>query len=92
MGLMTIGEFASMSRLSAKALRRYDEFGLLPPVKVDMSSGYRFYDPAQLEAAQMIATLRQLRVPLAEIKVVLGLEPAVAAERISAHWRPDAMT
>jgi IS5 family transposase len=29
--LMSIGEFARLSRLSAKALRLYDELGLLPP-------------------------------------------------------------
>jgi MerR family regulatory protein len=33
--LMSIGEFARLSRLSAKALRLYDELGLLPPAQVD---------------------------------------------------------
>ncbi len=36
---MTIGEFARRSRLSPKALRLYDELGLLVPVRVDDSSG-----------------------------------------------------
>ena len=39
---MSIGEFAGRSRLSPKALRLYDELGLLPPAQVDDSSGYRF--------------------------------------------------
>jgi hypothetical protein len=47
--LMTIGEFARASRLSAKALRLYDELGLLRPALVDPLSQYRFYDPAQVE-------------------------------------------
>ena len=34
MDQMTIGEFARRSRLSAKALRLYDELGLLPPARV----------------------------------------------------------
>ena len=34
-GLLTIGEFARVVRLSAKALRRYDELGLLRPALVD---------------------------------------------------------
>jgi DNA-binding transcriptional MerR regulator len=41
--LMSIGEFARLSRLSAKALRLYDELGLLPPAQVDPGSGYRWY-------------------------------------------------
>jgi hypothetical protein len=37
--LMSIGELARLSRLSAKALRLYDELGLLPPAQVDQDSG-----------------------------------------------------
>jgi PPM family protein phosphatase len=44
MGLVNIGEFARLSRLSAKALRRYDELGLLLPERVDPGSGYRWYE------------------------------------------------
>jgi DNA-binding transcriptional MerR regulator len=84
--LMTIGEFARRSGLSANALRLYDELGLLPPARVDASSGYRFYAQAQLERARLIAALRQLQVPLPGIKAILGLEPATAAERIGDYW------
>jgi DNA-binding transcriptional MerR regulator len=83
---MSIGEFARDSRLSAKALRLYDELGLLPPARVDDGSGYRFYEPGQLKQARLIAALRQLEVPLAEIKSVLPLEPAQAAERVRVIW------
>jgi DNA-binding transcriptional MerR regulator len=40
---MSIGEFAGRSRLSAKALRLYDELRLLPPARVDPDSGHRWY-------------------------------------------------
>ena len=83
---MSIGEFARRSRLSAKALRLYDELGLLPPARVDDVSGYRFYEPGQLERARLIAVLRQLQVPLAEIKAILPLEPTEAAERVRKFW------
>jgi DNA-binding transcriptional MerR regulator len=83
---MSIGEFARRSRLSAKALRLYDELGLLPPARVDEDSGYRFYEPGQLELARLIASLRQLEVPLAEIRAILPLEPVQAAERIREFW------
>jgi DNA-binding transcriptional MerR regulator len=83
---MSIGEFARRSRLSAKALRLYDELGLLPPARVDEDSGYRLYEPGQLEQARLIAALRQLQVPLAEIKAILPLEPVQAADRIRELW------
>jgi DNA-binding transcriptional MerR regulator len=83
---MSIGEFARGSRLSAKALRLYDELGLLPPARVDEDSGYRFYEPGQLGQARLIAALRQLQVPLAEIKEILALEPVHAVERVREVW------
>ena len=60
MGLMTSGEFASASGLSRKALRLYDELGLLRPTVVDPATGYRLYAPAQLEQARLVAWLRRL--------------------------------
>jgi len=84
--LMGIGEFARLSRVSAKALRRYDELGLLPPSRVDPGSGYRWYSAGQLDRARLVAALRQVGVPLAQIKIILDLEPAAAAEQIDAYW------
>ena len=86
MDQMSIGEFATRSRLSAKALRLYDEQGLLPPARVDEDSGYRFYEPAQLRQARLIAVLRQLHFSLAEIKAILPLEPGEAVERVRELW------
>jgi DNA-binding transcriptional MerR regulator len=83
---MSIGEFARHSRLSPKALRLYDELGLLVPTRVDDDSGYRYYWAAQLEHARLIAALRQLQIPLAEIKRIVDLEPEAAADRITEHW------
>ena len=87
MGLLTIGAFARAVRLTPKALRLYDELGVLPPAAVDPESGYRLYDPAQLERAQLIARLRRIGMPLADIRAVCGLEPAEAAEAISTYWQ-----
>ena len=86
MDQMSIGEFARRSRLSAKALRLYDGLGLLPPARVDEDSGYRFYEPGQLGQARLIAALRQLQVPLADIKAILPLEPVQAADRVREFW------
>ena len=84
---ISIGEFARRSRLSLKALRLYDERGVLVPSRVDQGSGYRYYDPAQLDDARLVVMLRQLQLPLAAIKELLACDPADAAKRIAEHWR-----
>ena len=84
---ISIGEFARRSRLSLKALRLYDERGVLVPSRVDQASGYRYYDTAQLDEARLVVMMRQLQLPLAAIKELLACDPADAAERIAAHWR-----
>jgi DNA-binding transcriptional MerR regulator len=88
---MSIGEFARLSRLSAKALRLYDELGLLPPARVDPGSGYRWYAAGQLDNARLVASLRQIGVPLTQIQLILSLEPEAAAQQVDAYWsRADA--
>jgi serine/threonine protein phosphatase PrpC/DNA-binding transcriptional MerR regulator len=84
--VLTIGEFARASRLSPKALRLYDQLGLLTPARVDPVSGYRLYEPGQLEQARLVAWLRRLGMPLARIRVVCDLLPAAAAAEVAAFW------
>jgi len=84
---ISIGEFARRSRLSLKALRLYDERGVLVPSRVDPASGYRYYDTAQLDQARLVVMLRELQLPLAAIRELLACDPAVAAARIARHWR-----
>ena len=84
MALMSSGEFARTSGLTRKALRLYDELGLLTPARVDPQSGYRFYAPAQLERARLVAWLRRLGMPLASIRAIGALSPA----RRRWSWRP----
>ncbi|TMR96604.1 MerR family transcriptional regulator [Nonomuraea basaltis] len=84
--LLTIGAFARAAGLSPKALRLYDELGLLRPTAVDGESGYRFYDPTQLERARLIAWLRRLGMPLARIRRVCDLPAPAAAAEIAGYW------
>lgn len=87
MELLTIGEFSRASRLSAKALRLYDELGLLRPVVVDPGNGYRRYAPGQLERARLVAWLRRIGMPLAEIRSVVELPATQAADAVRDYWR-----
>ncbi|MEV5143818.1 MerR family transcriptional regulator [Streptomyces sp. NPDC052727] len=86
MELLTIGAFAKASRLSPKALRLYDELELLRPARVDPDTGYRYYTLAQLEGARLVAWLRRLGMPLAEIRAVCALDAKGAAREIRAYW------
>ena len=86
MELMTSGAFARASGLSRKALRLYEELGLLRPVQVDQASQYRLYAPAQLEQARLVAWLRRLGMPLAAVRAVSTLPPAQAAAELTAYW------
>ncbi|NUS11921.1 MAG: MerR family transcriptional regulator [Streptomyces sp.] len=93
MGLLTIGAFAKASRLSPKALRLYDELGLLTPARVDPVTGYRHYAPEQLDQARLVAWLRRLGMPLARIRQVCALDAADAAREVRAFWaRTEAET
>ncbi|OIK26826.1 MerR family transcriptional regulator [Streptomyces malaysiense] len=86
MELLTIGAFARVSRLSPKALRLYDELALLRPARVDPETGYRYYAAGQLGRARLVAWLRRIGMPLAEIRAVCALEPGEAAREIGAYW------
>lgn len=84
---VSIGDFARACGLSAKALRLYDEMGLLVPVEVDATTGYRRYSPEQLERARLVARLRLAGMPLGRIQVVADLPARSAAAELTSYWR-----
>lgn len=70
--MMTIGEFANATGLTAKALRFYDQTGLLAPAQVDPATAYRLYSPGQVRNAEYIRLLRGTDMSLAEIRTAVG--------------------
>jgi DNA-binding transcriptional MerR regulator len=90
--LMPIGRFARLTGLSVKALRHYDELGLLRPAAVDAGTGYRSYSTAQVERAETIRLLRRLEVPLDEIAMLLEADdPARVRKVLLDHQRRTAV-
>lgn len=86
--LLTIGEFSRLTHLSVKALRHYDDVGLLQPADVDPSSGYRRYASAQVPVAHVIRRFRDMDMPLDTIRSVLAApDRAARDEAIVAHLR-----
>ncbi len=65
---LSIGEMSKLHNISIKALRYYDQIDLFKPVEVDSKSGYRYYSVEQFETLNTITYLKQLGVPLKEIK------------------------
>lgn len=80
---MPIGRFSRSCRLGIKALRHYDELGLLRPAHVDPSTGYRYYESSQARVAVTIALLRELEVPLPAIRRLLAAGPVQIAELLA---------
>jgi DNA-binding transcriptional MerR regulator len=76
--LLSIGSFATATQLSLKALRLYDQLGILKPTYIDPDSSYRYYHSDQLRAATLIRMMRQMNMPLAMIRRVLEASPAEA--------------
>jgi DNA-binding transcriptional MerR regulator len=70
--LFSIGEFSQISGLSVKALRFYDENGLLKPAHVDPMTDYRYYDAACVERARIVARLREWQFSLHDIGGILA--------------------
>ena len=84
--LLRIGEFSRASFLSVKALRAYHESGLLVPAEVDRLTGYRSYTAAQLTDATIIRRLRELDVPLEQVRIVLDArDPEVTRKVLAEH-------
>ncbi|APA95005.1 MerR family transcriptional regulator [Nocardia seriolae] len=81
-----IGEFSRLTYLTIKTLRYYHEIELLEPVAIDPDSGYRFYSTAQVDQAHLIKRLRELNMPLPEIKAVMAAPDQAARDAgIRAH-------
>lgn len=83
--MFTIGRFADATGLTSKALRHYDESGLLVPARVDPDNGYRYYDAAQIEDAVTIWRLRALELPLDEISDLLPADGDTLRDRLVTH-------
>jgi DNA-binding transcriptional MerR regulator len=82
---LPIGRFARLAGLSIGALRHYDQRGLLTPSSVHPDTGYRSYARSQLDAARLIARLRELDMPLPEIRAVLTAGAGERRKRMAAH-------
>jgi DNA-binding transcriptional MerR regulator len=73
--MLKISDFSKLSLVSVKALRYYDERGLLKPARVDPSTGYRFYSASQLTRLNRILAMKDMGLDLSQIAFLLDQEP-----------------
>jgi DNA-binding transcriptional MerR regulator len=85
--LRGIGAAARESGLPVSALRFYDAAGVLRPAWSDPVTGYRWYSRDQVDQARLVARLRQVEMPLADIAAVLASRhrPAEALTVLERH-------
>jgi DNA-binding transcriptional MerR regulator len=84
-----IGETSRRTGLSISALRFYDRQGVLVPAHVDPCSGYRRYTADQVVTGRLVARLRRVGLPLADVNQVLARrhDPAVVRRVLDEHLR-----
>ena len=70
---LLIGEVASRSGVSRKALRLYERTGILPTPR-RTTAGYRMYEPETLSTLAFVARARRLGFHLDEIKEVVQIK------------------
>ncbi len=68
--MKTVKEMSAITGISIRALRYYDEIGLLKPTELT-EAGYRLYDNKALEKLQEIMFFRELEIPLTDIKEIM---------------------
>src|SRR5512142_2158133 len=67
-----IGQFSKIAKATVKALRFYEEEGLVEPARVDAATGYRYYDSRQIPLVHKIVALRQCGFSIPEVRQLLA--------------------
>ncbi|ABR46843.1 putative transcriptional regulator, MerR family [Alkaliphilus metalliredigens QYMF] len=67
----TTGEFANLVGVSKDTLFHYDKIGVFSP-EIKGNNHYRYYSVYQAEVFNVIATLKEVNMPLKEIKAYLN--------------------
>lgn len=66
----TVQKLAKLAGISTRAIRYYDEIGLLKPARIN-SSGYRIYGSKEVDRLQQILFFRELEFPIEKIKEII---------------------
>ena len=94
--LYKIGMFAAMNHVTVKALRFYEEQGLLIPALIHPETGYRYYTMGQMADLHQISALKQAGFTLEDIKSLkkgykrgMAVRNTDSGEKESVVWSTD---
>lgn len=71
--MLSIGQMSRVCGVSVKTLRHYDKIGLFKPEKIDIFTGYRYYEDAQIGTVLLIGRLKRYGFSLVEIQNLLKI-------------------
>jgi DNA-binding transcriptional MerR regulator len=77
---MQIGDLARKAGLSVRAIRYYEELGLIQP-EAHSAGGFRLYGPENYRRLQVITFLKEIGLSLDEIRQILLAKKASGADR-----------
>lgn len=80
----TINQLATLSGVSTRTLRYYDEINLLKPEKI-ADNGYRIYGQVQVDTLQQILFYRELGIKLEEIANIIYAKDFDKAKSLQKH-------
>jgi DNA-binding transcriptional MerR regulator/effector-binding domain-containing protein len=81
----SIGFVAQVAGVSVRVLRHYDEIGLFKPARVDPASGYRSYEPSQIDQLHRVLALKELGFSLSQVRRMI--DDAVSTEEMRGMLR-----
>lgn len=92
--LMKISEIAEFFGVTPKALRLYEQKGIILPCKIDSETGYRYYSADQVKKLNALIELQELGFSLNEIKNIMdgglkseGFKEALYSKKV--HWEQE---
>ena len=80
----TISQLATLSNVTTRTLRYYDQIGLLKPSYIN-DSGYRIYTSEEVDKLQQIVFFREQDVSIADIKHILTASQFNQIEALNHH-------
>ncbi len=82
--MFTVKQLSGLAGVTPRALRHYDQIGLLKPSRLG-ENGYRYYGEESLLRLQQILFYRELGLPLDEIRKIMGRRDFDALAALENH-------
>jgi DNA-binding transcriptional MerR regulator len=84
--VFTVGQVARRLDVSPKAIRYYEDIGLLPPV-ARFANGYRRYDSDDVNRLRFIVRAKSIGLTLRKIRDLVAAAEQGECNRITAHLK-----